>query len=63
MYTILNICKTSGGCSNALQRTESIEEEVPPPPPNKKYSIIVQMDGAKGVICVISKMAITHCPS
>lgn len=35
----------SASCS---RHTESREEEVPPPPPNKKYSIIVEMDGAKG---------------
>jgi len=37
----------SASCSNASQRPESIEEDVPPPS-NKKYSIIVEMDGAKG---------------
>ena len=38
----------SASCSNASQQIESMEADIPPPPPNKKYSIIVEMDGAKG---------------
>ena len=38
----------STSCNNASQCQESTEEDVAPPPTNKKYSIIVEMDGAKG---------------
>jgi len=38
----------STSCNNASQRQESTEEDAPPLSTNKKYSIIVDMESAKG---------------
>lgn len=39
----------SGNCNATSLHTNDAEEvDVPPPPPNKKYSIIVDLEGEKG---------------